>query len=92
MSDSTKSTKQRKAICALLSLALLLSGRLLASVPQGSDSRHGMNQAVLAGFCGTFGLILAVVSIFRREKPAFLPWLALALSLAPYILVFLSQR
>ena len=91
MSDSTQ-TKHRKAICALLSLALVLLGYLLSSVPQGSDSRHGMNRVLLGGICGGLGLILAVASIFRREKPAVLSWLALALILAPYILVFLTSR
>ena len=88
MSDPTQSQKQRIAICAFLSLALLLLGYLLSSVHQGSDSRHGMNRGLLIGFCGGFGLIFAVASILRHEKPAVLAWLALALSLAPYILVF----
>ncbi len=91
MSDTTQSTKQRKAFCAFLSVALLLLGYLLASVGQGSDSRHGMYRGLLVGFCGGFGLIFAVASLLRREKPAVLSWLALALSLAPYILVFLTN-
>jgi hypothetical protein len=88
MSDSTQSNKQRKAICALLSLALLLLGYLLASVVQGSDSRHGMHRASLIGLCGGFGLFLAVASILRHEKPALLSWLALLISLAPYLRLF----
>ena len=92
MSDSLQSNKQRMAICAILSLALLVLGFLLSSVHQGSDSRHGMNRGLLVGFCGVFGLFFAVASILRREKPAVLAWLALALSLAPYILIFLTAR
>jgi hypothetical protein len=91
MSDSTQSNKQRIAICAISSMALMLLGYLLASVGQGSDSRYGMNRGLLIGFCGGFGLILAVASILRKEKPAVLPWLALVLSLAPYVLIFLTH-
>ena len=88
VSDTTQSINQRKAICALLSLALLLIGRLLASIPQGSDSRYGMYRGLLVGVCGTFGLIFAIASIMRHEKPALLSWLALLMSLAPYLLLF----
>jgi hypothetical protein len=91
MNDSTQLNKQRTAICAFLSLALLLLGYLLASVGQGSDSRHGMYLGLLIRFCGGFGLLFAVASILRREKPAVLSWLALVLSFAPYILVFLTN-
>ena len=91
MSDSKQASKQRIAICAILSLALLLLGYLLASFVQGADTRHGMNWGQLSGFCGGLGLILAVASILRREKPVVVSWLALVLSIAPYILVLLTN-
>ena len=91
MSDSIQPTKQRKAICALLSLALLLFQYLVLSTPQGSDRRHGTNNDLLIMLFSSICFILAVASIFRREKPAALSWLALALNLAPAILIFLTE-
>jgi len=91
MSDSKQSSKQRIAICAILSLTLLLVGYLFSSVGQVTDIRQGMNRGLLAGFCEGLGLILAVASFLRREKPVVLPWLALVLNLAPYILVLLTN-
>jgi hypothetical protein len=79
-----QSSKQRMPICALLAITVLLLGYLLRSI--GSFGKY---EGLWIGYCDAAGLILAIASILRREKPAILSWFVLLLSLAPYILLFL---
>ena len=84
MSDSTKSETRRMPIFAISSIAAVLLGYLLRSLLR--YQREGL----WIGLCDGSGLILAVASIFRREKPSALSWSALLLSLAVYIVLFIA--
>lgn len=86
MSDCTKSDTPRIAVFAILSIAIILLGCLLRSI-----WHFGIYGGLWIGFCDSAGLILAITSVLRREKPPMLSWLAWVLGLAPYIVVFVTN-